>query len=228
MERRVSLDHATGSGVRSTSSEERHAAHGVDYDIPNHVLPLAAKPEPVAAIEPAAALALTIDMPVEMRGEDIFLTQGDRRYRIRGLAKNMSYELLKVNVLVSGQTPRGEPAFHVDTLDLYSSRQRGIFMKQAADELGIKEEVIRRDLGRALMKLEELQDAQIKQALAPKEETVTLTEEEQAAAMELLRDPRLLERWVGLLRFVSADLHRGNAALRLFRAAFRDSYHADL
>ena len=46
-------------------------------------------------------------------------------------------------------------------------------MKQAAEELGIKEEVIRRDLGRVLLKLEELQDEQIKQALAPKEEAVT-------------------------------------------------------
>ena len=166
------------------------------------VPPLAAVPEPVAPAEPVQAnserLAVRpiLAVPVEVRGEDIFLQQGDRRYRIRGLSKNMSYELLKVNVLVSGTTPRGESAFHVDTLDLYSSRQRGIFMKQAAEELGIKEEVIRRDLGRALMKLEELQDAQIKQALAPKEEAATLTDEEHAAAMELLRDPRLLERIV--------------------------------
>ena len=71
----------------------------------------------------------------------IFLTQGDRRYRVRGLNKNMSYELLRVNVLVSARTPRGESAFHVDTLDLYSARQRSVFTKQAAEELGIKEEV---------------------------------------------------------------------------------------
>ena len=131
-----------------------------------------------------------------MRGEDIFLQQGERRYRIRGLHKNLSYELLKVNVLLSGKTPRGESAFHVDTLDLYSARQRSGFTKQAAEELGIKEEVLRRDLGRVLLKLEELQDEQIKQALAPKEETVTMTDDERAEAMELLRDPRLLERIV--------------------------------
>jgi hypothetical protein len=168
----------------------------VPAEIADHVLPLVAKPEPVAAMEPAAAPAPMIDIPVEMRGEDIFLMQGDRRYRIRGLNKNMSYELLKVNALVSGTTPRGESAFHVDTLDLYSARQRGVFMKQAAEELGIKEEVIRRDLGRVLLKLEELQDEQIKQALAPKEEAVTMTVDERADAMELLRDPRLLERIV--------------------------------
>jgi DNA primase catalytic core len=160
------------------------------------VLLLAAEPEPVAPQEPAAAPAPTIDMPVEMRGDDIFLAQGDRRYRVRGLNKNMSYELLKVNVLVSGTTPRGESAFHVDTLDLYSARQRSVFTKQASEELGLKEDVLRRDLGRVLLKLEEMQDEQIKQALAPKEQAVTLTDEERADAMELLRDPRLLERIV--------------------------------
>jgi DNA primase catalytic core len=160
------------------------------------VLLLAAEPEPVAPPEPTAAPAPVIDVPVERRGEDIFLTQGERRYRIRGLHKNMSYELLKVNVLVSGRTPRGESAFHVDTLDLYSARQRSGFTKQAAEELGIKEEVIRRDLGRVLLKLEELQDEQIKQTLAPKEEAIKISDEDQAEAMELLRDPRLLDRIV--------------------------------
>jgi DNA primase catalytic core len=165
-------------------------------EITEPVLPLAAEPEPVAPTKPAAASAPVIDVPVEIRGEDIFLQQGNRRYRIRGLQKNLSYELLKVNVLVSGTTPRGESAFHVDTLDLYSARQRSGFTKQAAEELGIKEDVLRRDLGRVLLKLEELQDEQIKQTLAPKEETVAMTDDERTEAMELLRDPRLLERIV--------------------------------
>ena len=56
--------------------------------------------------------------------------------------------------------------------------------------------VIRRDLGRVLLKLEEMQDEQIKQALAPKEEAFTLSDQQRAEAMELLRDPRLLERIV--------------------------------
>jgi len=161
------------------------------------VFSLAAEPEPVAPAEPepaTAAPAPSIDVPVEMRGEDIFIQQGDRRYRIRGLHKNLSYELLKVNVLVSGMTPHGESAFHVDTLDLYVARQRSVFTKQAAQEIGIKEEVIRRDLGRVLMKLEELQDEQIKKALEPEKKEIEIGPEERALAMELLRDPRLLER----------------------------------
>jgi DNA primase catalytic core len=189
--------------VEPIEEEPEPAPAASPATVPNHVPLLAAKPEPVAAIQPVEAVAVSspapapaIDVPVEIRGEDIFLTQGDRRYRVRGLNKNMSYELLKVNVLVSGHTPRGESAFHVDTLDLYSARQRGVYMKQAAEELGIKEEVIRRDLGRLLLKLEELQDEQIKQALAPKEDAVAISDEDRAAAMELLRDPRLLERIV--------------------------------
>jgi len=161
------------------------------------VFSLAAEPEPVAPTEPepaTAAPAPSIDVPVEIRGEDIFIQQGDRRYRIRGLHKNLSYELLKVNVLVSGTTPRGESAFHVDTLDLYVARQRSVFTKQAAQEIGVKEEVIRRDLGRVLMKLEELQDEQIKKALEPVQKEIEIGPEERAQAMELLRDPRLLER----------------------------------
>jgi hypothetical protein len=161
------------------------------------VFSLAAEPEPVASMQPepaTAAPAPSIDVPVEIRGEDIFIQQGERRYRIRGLHKNLSYELLKVNVLVSGMTPHGESAFHVDTLDLYVARQRSVFTKQAAQEIGVKEEVIRRDLGRVLMKLEELQDEQIKKALEPEKKEIEIGPEERALAMELLRDPRLLER----------------------------------
>jgi DNA primase len=59
-------------------------------------------------------------------------------------------------------------------------------MKQASEELGIKEDVIRRDLGRVLLKLEEMQDEQIKAALAPKEDVITMTDDERADPMELL------------------------------------------
>jgi hypothetical protein len=107
------------------------------------------------------------------------------------LAKNLSYDLLKINLLAS----HGD-GFHVDTLDLYSARQRTVFHKQAAIEMGVKEDVVKRDLGRVLLKLEELQDAQIRQALEPKQEQITISGEDRAAALELLHDPHLLDRIV--------------------------------
>ena len=163
-----------------------------------NALPLAAE---VAEASPSAplpsAVVPTIDVPTEIKGEDIFITQGDRRYRIRGLGKNTSHELLRVNVRVSSTNLRGESGFHVDTFDLYSARHRTVFTKQAAEQLGVKEEVIQRDLGHVLLKLEELQGEQIKRALEAKPEEVALSEEEKTAALDLLRDPKLLDRILG-------------------------------
>jgi len=160
-----------------------------------NALPLAAESvEPIQEAAFPSALSPIIEVPTEIKLEEIVITQGDRRYRVRGLGKNMSYEVLRVNVLVSGTNLRGESGFHVDTLDLYSARQRTVFMKQAAEELGVKEEVIRRDLGHVLLKLEELQDQQIKNALEPKPEEITLDDDEREAATGLLHDPHMLDR----------------------------------
>jgi DNA primase len=147
----------------------------------------AANSEPETAMSPVDPVA---DMPVTIAGDEITMQRGDRRYRIRGLRKNLSHEVLKVNVLVS----RGE-RFYVDSLDLYSARQRAAFTKPAAEELGIEEEeVIRRDLGRVMLKLEKLQDEQIRKVLKPKETRVEIPKEEKAAAFRLLKDPNLLDR----------------------------------
>ena len=161
-------------------------------DAIEHVLPLAAELEPVVPM-PFAAPA---DVAVELRGEDVLMRFGDREYRVRGLQKNMSGDMLRVNLRVMGVNAYGDMALHVDTLELNAARPRMAFVKQAAAELGIKEEIVSRDVSKVLYKLEELRDEQIKQALAPKEPEIKLTEEERSAAMELLRDPRLLERVV--------------------------------
>jgi DNA primase len=129
------------------------------------------------------------ETPVEIHGDEITMRQGDRRYRIRGLAKNLSHEVMKVNVLAGNGS-----GFHVDTLDLYAARQRAVFTKQASEELGVKEDVVKRDLGRVLLKLEELQDEAIRKALEPARPEVALTEAERDAALELLQDPCLLDR----------------------------------
>jgi DNA primase catalytic core len=166
-----------------------------------NVLPLAAEseaiPEPAPFAVMPSALSPTIDVPTEIKGEDIFITQGDRLYRIRGLGKNTSHELLRVNVRVSSTNLRGESGFHVDMFDLYSARHRTVFTKQAAEQLGVKEEVVQRDLGHVLLKLEELQGEQIKRALEAKPEEVALSEEEKTAALDLLCDPKLLDRILG-------------------------------
>lgn len=129
---------------------------------------------------------------IETSGEDVVLRFGDRRYRVRGLAKNTSFDSLRVNVLVSREDLPDK--FFVDTLDLYSARQRTAFEKQAATDIGLKDEVLHREIGQLLRALEQLQEEQIRRAIEPKEKPVAIDETAQASAMELLRDPNLIAR----------------------------------
>jgi DNA primase catalytic core len=167
---------------------------------PERVFPLAVEPdagseEEAAPYPPTPAASETwplIDAPVEIHG--VIIHQGDRRYRARRLEKNLSDQALRVNLLVSRKNGRGEATFHVDTFDLCAARQRTVFMKQASEELGVKEDVIRHDLGQVFLQLEALRDEQIKKTLQPEEKDTGMSEEEHAEALRLLRDPRLLQR----------------------------------
>ncbi|MGH8222160.1 MAG: CHC2 zinc finger domain-containing protein [Woeseiaceae bacterium] len=131
------------------------------------------------------------DVAAEVKPHEVVVELGDRRYRARGVEKNLSYDAMRVSLVAS----RGE-GLHVDTLDLRSAKQRVAFAKQAATELGMREEILARDLGKVLLKLEELQDQAIQKALEPKETKPQMTSQEREAAMTLLRDPKLLERIV--------------------------------
>jgi hypothetical protein len=147
------------------------------------------KPDAAAKEETQPVIPLAAETHTEVKGDEVVIEQGDRRYRIRGLAKNLSHELMKVNVLVS----HGDE-FHVDTLDLYMARQRAAFIKQASEELGVAEESIRKDLGRVLLRLEQLQHEEIRKALEPARPEINLTEEERREALALLEDPKLVDR----------------------------------
>ena len=153
----------------------------IDLDKPDPVnVPQDPPQPPQEAAEP---------LDIEVKEEEIILKISDRRWRVRGLDKNTSYEQLKVNLLVS----RNE-LFHVDTFDMYSARARQVFIKQAANELKVKEDLIRSDTGKLLLKLEEIQDKLIKNTLEPKEKEIKLTPQEEAEALELLKDPNLIQR----------------------------------
>src|SRR5258706_849054 len=152
----------------------------------------AAQP-PIAPL-PTGSVVPVLDMPVESRGDTVFVSLGERRYRILGLQKNTAPGVLRVNVMAMTTSARGETRLHVDTLDLYAARLRSIFAKQAAKELGHKEESIERELSTLILKLEDLQHEWIEKTLKPQEEKIETSEAEKTAALELLRDPRLLDR----------------------------------
>ena len=141
---------------------------------------------------------------VEIEAGEIVVAIGARTYRVVGLEKCASRGQMRVNVKVAGQNARGESCCHGDSFDMEAFRQRALFIKQAAHELAVKEEAIHREVGQLWTVLAGLQREQVRKTLAEPEEKPLMTDEEHAAAMALLKEPRLLER-------VLADLEQCGA-----------------
>jgi hypothetical protein len=155
---------------------------------------------PPPAVPSADALSAPLmpalpDIPsVVIVGEDDFrFARGPRSYRIRGIARNLSAESLKVTLRVSA----GDH-LHLDTLDLYQARSRAAFVKAVSVELGVAEPVIAGDVSALILALEPLQEQAIRSALVPesKASLPALSEADEAAGLALLRDPSLTERIV--------------------------------
>ena len=144
----------------------------------------AAREKTLPPVESVNAVEVTKNGP-----EEVELVVGDRVYRVRGLAKNASAESLRVALRVM----HGE-RWHMDTLDLCVARQRDAFVTAAVSETTLKAELLKRDLGRVLLKLEELQEARLRAAVTPKHAVPAVSESERMAALELLREPKLLDR----------------------------------
>jgi DNA primase catalytic core len=159
-----------------------------------------ALPEP-----PAAAMPAPPEPEPETQADErqIMLAFGERRYRVRGLPKQLT-EALKVNVLVTLVAASAEPAsaapdggaLHVDTLDLYQAKQRQVFAKCAAGELHVEEHILQRDLGRLLLKLEQVIEERAKAAESPVAAPAAMTAAQTQEALAFLRDENLIERIV--------------------------------
>ena len=155
----------------------------------------AALPEPPAAAMPASPEPEPVAQADERQ---VNLTFGDRRYRVRGLPVQLT-EVLKVNVLVTSVAASAEAegaALHVDTLDLYQAKQRQVFAKSAAAELRVEEHILQRDLGRLLLKLEQVIEERAKAAESTVVAAPAMTAAQTQEALAFLRDETLIERIV--------------------------------
>jgi hypothetical protein len=155
-----------------------------------------ALPEPPAAALPAPPEAEPIAQADERQ---VTLSFGDRRYRVRGLPAQLT-EVLKVNVLVTlvaanlSPTEPDSAVVHVDTLDLYQAKQRQVFAKNAAAELRVDEMIVQRDLGRLLLRLEQLIEERAKAAESAVVAAPAMTAAQTQEALAFLRDETLVER----------------------------------
>ncbi len=149
-------------------------------------------------------------------GDVVDLQFGDRHYRVRGVEKNLSYAQMKVVVRVSC----GDAVF-LDQVDMISARQRANFVRQAAIDLGIKEEVLKRDLGGVYRELEALQEKLIAKTLEPKTNTPQMKDDDVREAMDLLRDPDMLQRVLGDYERCGVVGERTNKLVAFIAAASR-------
>jgi DNA primase len=181
------------------------AASGVVPDVGVEVESPPALPEPPAAAMPEPP---TSEPEAQADERQVNLAFGERGYRVRGLPKQLT-EALKVNVLVTLTGASAEPdsaapdgaELHVDTLDLYQAKQRQVFAKCAAAELRVDENIVQRDLGRLLLKLEQIIEERAKAAESPVVAPVAMTAGETQEALAFLRDENLTER-------IMADVER--------------------
>ncbi len=157
------------------------------------------EPAPVVAPEEPDEAEGSGD-PSQVVGRELLVEFAERRWRVRGLDKVTSFDVLRVNLLVTvsgqaeGPSPSSGSGFHVDTLDLYSARARAAFVAAAAGELRLAPEVVKADLGRVLLACESKAEEVIAAAQAPAKPEVRLTSAQREAALDLLRDPDLIAR----------------------------------
>jgi DNA primase catalytic core len=138
-----------------------------------------------------ASVPSVVESVLERQGEYHVMRLGPREYRVGGLEKNNSLEVLKVAVRL-----RCGEAFHLDSFDMAQDGQRRRFIERAAEETGLEKDLIKRDIGRLLLALEAAQADRIHAALEPTHAArpQELSAEDQAEALAFLKSPDLVER----------------------------------
>lgn len=189
-----------GKGTRPTANTENNPASLTDAPSSEILTPTLSAPP----------------IPTEVKGDEVHVTLGNRHYRIRGLFSNSSFSVLKVNIRVNW----GEN-YHVDSLDLYASRPREAFLRAASEELGIEAKILQKDLGKVLLKLEELQEQRIRQTMKVGNETPAMTEHERTEALDFLKKENLLDAIAGDFDSLGIVGERTNALVGYLAAVSR-------
>lgn len=172
------------------SAAEIETTPPIEDDLPE---PTTASPVPPGPSAEASAATEAVTQ-AEVGDRDVVIRLGDRTWRARGLSRNPSAESLRVNLMVRRPCEGGD-LFHVDGLELLSAKARGAFVAEAAAEMGVVPETIKRDLGLVLLKLEAVQEERLEAARTAEAKTgPVMTATDEAAALAWLKRPDLLDR----------------------------------
>ena len=142
----------------------------------------------VSSVENAPAAKKEKAASLEQRGDAWFMDMEGREYRVAGLEKTVGTDALKIALRL-----RHGERFHLDQVDLCRDMERRRFVERAAEETGLTADLLKRDLGRLLLAVEQAQ-AELSKPQEPTGHVVTLTPEEREAALTWLREPNLIGR----------------------------------
>ncbi|MCG3472407.1 CHC2 zinc finger domain-containing protein [Xenorhabdus bovienii] len=148
-----------------------------------------------SAVVPVSAAALVPEPGVVTTladNGDIVVRQDGQEWRIRGAQQKAGATVMKVNVQL---LDKNSGALYVDSFDILSARARSGFVRQATQELALPDTLIKRELGRVLLVLEQRSWAAAETVQAAQ----SLSADEQQSALALLQDPALISR-------ITADL----------------------
>ena len=152
----------------------------------------AAQPEAAKKEKSASSAKSAVPPSLERKGEHHEAAFGSasllRRYRVTGLEKNNGLEALKITLRVEH-----DGLLHVDSIDLCRDADRRRFVDRAAEETLLEKDLLKRDLGKLLLLLEQAQEERLESS-QPTTNTVAMTPEEEAEALAFLQSPDLLEK----------------------------------
>ena len=142
--------------------------------------------------EAAAAFRVSED------GREATMQAAERAWRVRGLDTNTSFDALKVNLRLQYRAK-----FHLNTFDLYNARHRAEFVSQSVEVTGAAKADLEADLAALITQLEEHHQARLVQKMAKVTQPAlaAISPQEEAEALAVLRNPRLLD-------VILQDLHR--------------------
>jgi len=169
----LSLVAASVSGLVEDAAKEKSA--GALPPVP---------PAPSGALSAGSACPSAL----QPRDEAWFMELEGREYRVAGLEKTIGNDALKITLRL-----RLGDRFHLDQVDLCRDSERRRFVERAVEETGLTADLLKRDMGKLLLAVEQAQVelARPQEAAAP---VVILSPEEREEALRWLREPNLIER----------------------------------
>jgi len=149
-------------------------------------------PPPATSQVPAVASSIA-PSGLQPRHEAWFMELEGREYRVSGLEKTIGTDALKITLRLR-TLRQGTALFHLDQVDLCRDSERRRFVERAAEETGLTADLLKRDMGRLLLAVEQAQAECLRTATEPAAHVVILSPEEREEALQWLRQPNLLER----------------------------------